>query len=245
MAFCPKCGSQVQGAFCARCGTPMAAAAPQPPQQAYPPQQGYPPQQPPQAHPQAPQQGYPQQGYPQQQPPQGYPQQGYPQQPPQGYPQQGHPQQQGYPQQPHPQQGYPQQGFQQQGPPQPPYGQPAPAAAGGLEDNVAAALCYFFTIITGVLFLVLEPYSKNRLIRFHAFQAIFFGIAAIVIQVAISIILGIFYSLLPYAMWPILNLVRLAISLCFLGAWVFLMYKAYNREMFRIPVIADFADKQV
>src|SRR5579885_2202750 len=53
----------------------------------------------------------------------------------------------------------------------------APAPAGGLSDNVAAALCYLLTIVTGVLFLVLEPYNKNKLIRFHAFQAIFLGVA--------------------------------------------------------------------
>src|SRR5579862_1895754 len=30
MAFCTKCGAQVQGAFCVNCGTPMSSAAPAP-----------------------------------------------------------------------------------------------------------------------------------------------------------------------------------------------------------------------
>jgi uncharacterized membrane protein len=30
MAFCPNCGSQVQGAFCPNCGTSMSGAAPNP-----------------------------------------------------------------------------------------------------------------------------------------------------------------------------------------------------------------------
>src|ERR1700679_1592528 len=60
---------------------------------------------------------------------------------------------------------------------------PPPAApivqSAGMEENVASALCYALGWITGVLFLVLEPYNKNRTVRFHAFQSIFFNIAII------------------------------------------------------------------
>src|SRR4030095_6899703 len=72
MAFCPRCGTSVDGRFCAKCGTPMDAPPPQ--QQAYPqqPQQQYaPPQQPGYAPPPP---GYQQPGY--QQP--GFQQPGYP-----------------------------------------------------------------------------------------------------------------------------------------------------------------------
>src|ERR1043165_3659002 len=51
------------------------------------------------------------------------------------------------------------------------------SASAGLSDNVASALCYFCTIITGVLFLLLEPYNRRRTVRFHAFQAIFLFVA--------------------------------------------------------------------
>jgi hypothetical protein len=39
----------------------------------------------------------------------------------------------------------------------------APAGAGGLTDNVAGALAYV-TIIPAIVFLVLEPYNRNRFI---------------------------------------------------------------------------------
>ena len=181
MAFCANCGAQVQGAFCMRCGTPVASGAPQ--------QQQPPQQQPP---------------YPQQQQPYGQ------QQPPYGQPQ---------------------------------YGQPAPAA-GGMEDNVASALCYLLGLITGVLFLVLEPYNKNKMVRFHAFQSIFFNLGAIVVNIAFSIVVSIMRHLLPFGMWTLFTLLSLGLSLAMLGAWAFLMYKAYNREMFKIPVIGDLAEKQ-
>src|ERR1700674_1198188 len=56
-----------------------------------------------------------------------------------------------------------------------------PSATAGMDENVAAALCYLVGVLTGVLFLVLEPYNRNKVIRFHAFQSIFAWIAAIVI----------------------------------------------------------------
>src|SRR5438552_9990723 len=62
-----------------------------------------------------------------------------------------------------------------------PAGVPATTQAAGLTDNVASALCYALGFITGILFLVLEPYSRNRKIRFHAFQSIFLNVACIVI----------------------------------------------------------------
>ena len=198
MAFCANCGAQVQGAFCMRCGTPVASGAPQQQQPPQPPQQ-----QPPYSQQQQP-------PYGQQQPPYGQQQQ-----PPYGQPQYGQPQ----------------------------YGQPAPAA-GGMEDNVASALCYLLGLITGVLFLVLEPYNKNKVVRFHAFQSIFFNIGAIVVNIAFSIVFSIMRHLLPFSMWMIFTLLSLGLSLVMLGAWAFLMYKAYNREMFKIPVIGDLAEKQ-
>src|SRR5437660_5840704 len=48
--------------------------------------------------------------------------------------------------------------------------------AGGLTQNVACLLCYVLTFITGIIFLVLEPYRRDPVIKFHAWQAIFFGI---------------------------------------------------------------------
>ena len=247
MTFCPNCGAEVHGgaSACGKCGTPLgipgqAPGYQQPQQQGYPQQGGYQ---------QQPQQGYQQQGgY--QQPPQ---QQGYQQQPPQqgGYqqpPQQGYQQQGGYEQQQagyQQQQGYqqPQQGYPQQG------GYQAPPAAGGMEENVASAVCYVLTFITGILFLVLEPYSKNRNIRFHAFQAIFMGVAMVVFNIAFSIIFGIVVAgaLSTGGGIGLLTAVAWIGRLVYLGEFglvAFMAYKAYSRELVVLPVIGPLAQKQ-
>ncbi|MBL8238242.1 MAG: hypothetical protein JNM66_12520 [Bryobacterales bacterium] len=113
-----------------------------------------------------------------------------------------------------------------------------------MEDNVAGALCYLFTVITGVVFLVLEPYNKNKLIRFHAFQAIFFGLGAFAVNIAITIVSTILRSLLNYSLYFIPALLSLAVGLGLFGVWILLMYKAYNREYFKLPIIGDLAEKQ-
>jgi len=64
-------------------------------------------------------------------------------------------------------------------PPGPSFAPASAPASAGMDENVAAALCYLLGVLTGILFLVLEPYNRNPVIRFHAFQSIFVWIAAL------------------------------------------------------------------
>jgi uncharacterized membrane protein len=102
--------------------------------------------------------------------------------------------------------------------------------AAGISDNVAGLLAYV-TIIPAIVFLLIEPYNKNRFVRFHAFQSIFFSIAWLVIRIGLSF-LG-FISFL----WTILHLALFVI-------WLILMIKAYQGQMFKLPVIGDIAAQQ-
>jgi uncharacterized membrane protein len=130
------------------------------------------------------------------------------------------------------------------GPPPPatPYA-PAPAASAGMDENVVAALCYLLGVLTGILFLVIEPYNRNRVIRFHAFQSIFAWIAAIVIGMVLSTVSYVFVAV-PFIGWLVYILLWTAFSLGVLALWLFLMYKAYNKERFVLPVIGAWAEKQ-
>ena len=107
----------------------------------------------------------------------------------------------------------------------------ATAAGGGLQDNVAGMLAYF-TIIPAIIFLVLEPYNRNKFIRFHAFQCLFFAAAIFAISIVLNFI-------------PFLGLlVSLLINLgCFI-VWILLVVKAYQGQKFKLPVIGDLAEQQ-
>jgi len=114
------------------------------------------------------------------------------------------------------------------------------AATPGLQSNVAGALCYLAGFITGILFLVLEPYRHDRFVRFHAFQSIFFSVAWIVLHLAMAMLL----SLLPWTLWHFVATLSSLISLALLCVALYLMYRAYNKERFKLPVIGDLAEKQ-
>jgi uncharacterized membrane protein len=118
------------------------------------------------------------------------------------------------------------------------YSPPPPpiANAPGLTDNVAGALCYLFTIITGIVFLVLAPYNQNRTVRFHAFQAIFFGIGVFVFYILWGFISVISHGLL-FLFTPLFGLL-------FFCLWLYLMWTAYNNKRIKLPVIGDLAEKQ-
>ena len=113
----------------------------------------------------------------------------------------------------------------------------APANTGGLSDNVAGMLAYV-TIIPSIIFLVMEPYNKNRFIRFHAFQNLFFAVAWTVFWIALSIVAHIpFLGWLTILIWPLVGLAGMII-------WVILLLKANQGQMYKLPVIGDMAEKQ-
>jgi uncharacterized membrane protein len=116
----------------------------------------------------------------------------------------------------------------------------APATSGALSENVAGALCYVLGLITGILFLVLAPYNQSKFVRFHAFQAIFFHVSWIGLWIVETIIA----VMMPWQLGTLLGVLTLLVSLGVLALWLFLMYKAYNNEKFKLPIIGDLAEKQ-
>ncbi len=114
----------------------------------------------------------------------------------------------------------------------------APAGTtGGLADNVAGLLAYV-TVIPAIIFLVIEPYNKNRFIRFHSFQNIFFCVAWIILSIALGIIGQIpVLGWMTLFLWPIIGLAGFIL-------WLVLMLKAYQGQMFKLPVIGDMSEKQ-
>ena len=99
----------------------------------------------------------------------------------------------------------------------------------GLAPNVAGLLCYLAGWITGIVFLVIE--QKNRFVRFHAVQSIvIFG----VLTVASGIL-----NLIPF----IGGFLGAATGIVALILWIVLMIKAYQGELYKIPVAGDIAVK--
>jgi uncharacterized membrane protein len=123
-------------------------------------------------------------------------------------------------------------------PPPPPPMQAAPASA-GMSSNIVAALAYFF--ITGIIFLLMDQFKKDKFVRFHSFQAVAYGVVMFVLMT----VWNVFWGILSFGFfWGIISLLNTLISLALFAFGLFLMYKAYNNETFKIPVIGDWAEKQ-
>lgn len=120
----------------------------------------------------------------------------------------------------------------------------APAAgASGLTSNLAGALAYALGLITGIIFLVLEPYKRDPFVRFHAMQSVLFSAACIAFSIAWAILVGVLAS---FSAWIALATlpIRLLISLGFFVLWLYVMFQAYNQREFHIPFIGNIAAKQ-
>ncbi|HLN63793.1 MAG TPA: DUF4870 domain-containing protein [Symbiobacteriaceae bacterium] len=108
--------------------------------------------------------------------------------------------------------------------------QPQPTQT-GLAPNIAGLLCYVFGWITGVVFYLIE---KDRFVRFHAVQSIILFGGISILQLLLGWLPG-YLSILALLI-PVLWIVQIV-------AWILLMVKAYNNEMYKLPVIGDLAEK--
>lgn len=110
-----------------------------------------------------------------------------------------------------------------------------------MEENLEGALCYALTWVTGIIFLVLE--KDNKFVRFHAMQSIVTFLPLTIIGWLLNMVATPYYGwgwgFSPF--WIISWLIWLIV----LGLWLLLMYKAYQGEKFKLPVVGDIAENQV
>ena len=103
---------------------------------------------------------------------------------------------------------------------------------GVVKGNIVGILVYLGTIIASILILLLE--KDNKFVRFHAIQSLVTTIAIFIIVMVTSAIASVFWVL--FMLIPLIWLLAFALL-------IFLMYKTYQGEMYRLPAIGDFAAK--
>jgi uncharacterized membrane protein len=116
----------------------------------------------------------------------------------------------------------------------------SPAASQQMSENVAGLLCYVLAWVTGLIFYFID---KRPYVRFHASQSIvlFGGLHIVYFVLAgffgFSFLAGGFAGLgFAWLLYGVLDLVAFIL-------WILLMIKAYQGERFRVPVVADLAEK--
>jgi uncharacterized membrane protein len=113
-----------------------------------------------------------------------------------------------------------------------------------LADNIASALCYVPLLITGIIFLVLEPYNKKPNIRFHAFQSIFLGAILIVLDVAWRIFTRVLFSFMGFYTLGVFGLLFSLVWLVVFLLWLYLVIQVYQGKTVVLPIIGPLAQQQ-
>src|SRR5689334_12596710 len=99
------------------------------------------------------------------------------------------------------------------------------------NDNLLAAVSYLLGFISGIIILLVE--KQNKFVRFHAMQStVLFG-GIFVIHIGLKLI--------PIFGW----FIELVLSVVSFILWIVLMWKAFQGEMYKVPYVAEIAEKQL
>jgi uncharacterized membrane protein len=117
----------------------------------------------------------------------------------------------------------------------------AQGKVGALPENVAGALAYV-AFLPAIVFLLVEPYRTNRYVRFHSVQCLLASGVGFLFAILIRLVSRILF-LIPVLGPLLFVIVNMVMLLALLLVWLVLVVKAFQGEMFRIPLLGDFADR--
>lgn len=110
----------------------------------------------------------------------------------------------------------------------------------GLEPRIAATLAYVVWWLTGLLFLFIE--RRNRFVRFHAMQSTV-GLGSLWLAGVAMWVLAFATLLVNPTVFQVLLALDLAIWVAFVAAWGICLFKAYQGERWKLPLLGDFAER--
>ncbi len=114
---------------------------------------------------------------------------------------------------------------------------PAASPTEGLQENVAGLLCYVLGFITGIIFLLID---KRPFVKFHAAQSIVVFGGLFILRLGLGFMGGMMGG--GVVGWGLLGMIGLVVGLLGLVLWILLMVKAYQHEMFKVPIAAPIAE---
>ena len=143
---------------------------------------------------------------------------------------------------------------------QPPYGGPPSGKTKtlGLDYNVAALLCYVpccINLIASILWLATEP-KESKLVRFHSLQSLLL-IGVFVVGYVVLFIIGMVLGVGTATVAPnsaagaaasagglgIMLIIWILYLAAIVGVSIMGMIKAYQGQIWKLPVIGNIADK--
>ena len=119
----------------------------------------------------------------------------------------------------------------------------------GLDANLAAALGYIIGVL-GLINFIIE--KENKFVKFHGIQSVLYsaGIGAVfialwIVLIIIGIVLSAISDVLGVIMWLINTVLFFAFFGAMFGGLIYAAYKAYQGQMFKLPIVGNIAEKIV
>ena len=121
----------------------------------------------------------------------------------------------------------------------------------GLDANVVAGLCYVGNLVCalGLILSIITVVTEktNKLARFHAFQSILISATGIILSIVywIAAFIAIFIdNAIGFPLFSLLigGLMLLIVLGLFIGI-VFAAIKAFQGQIYKLPIIGKFADQ--
>jgi uncharacterized membrane protein len=107
-----------------------------------------------------------------------------------------------------------------------------------LSEHTASAICYFLGPITGLFFLTVAPYSRNMLVRFHAWQSILASSSLAAFYIAVIV----FSQMLPWVLLSLLWFLVFGVLLGSVVLWFYLIVRTLAEERLVLPVLGALAE---
>lgn len=107
--------------------------------------------------------------------------------------------------------------------------------------NIAGALAYL-TFAPAIAFLLIEPYKRDRFVRFHSLQCLLAWVVGLALAAALKLV-SIVLFLIPVLGPLLVALLTVMASLAALLLWGVVIVKALQGEMFRLPLLGQFAEQ--
>ena len=120
----------------------------------------------------------------------------------------------------------------------------------GLDNNIGALICYIGNLVCalGLIYsiIVIVTDKTNRLPRFHAFQSVLLSVTGLILFIPmyiVSIGLAFMNSTITSLLAFVIGLAMMLVGLALFVFTIIAAIKAFNGEMYKIPVVGNFAEK--
>ncbi len=120
----------------------------------------------------------------------------------------------------------------------------------GLDANIGALVCYLANFIPcclplGLIYsvVVVIQDKTNKLARFHAFQSILLSAIGVVVGCVIYAFVIVGAVAKSGILLSLISLIASLFGMAVLAAIIFCAIKAFQGQIFKLPILGDLADK--